>query len=147
MFLLKYNTSETTRTGRKGIMLYLWWKVCSGHKCKSKFFLIVIQDNFLEEPSALEYTTLPDNTLSFFASHRHIIFFWKWPNNPSYKSTCLGWQHITETLRIHWTIKIKDITILVDRGSTYNFIQDHIVKFLGLPISHSTSFQVMVGNA
>lgn len=51
-----------------------------------------------------------------------------------------------ETLRINGTNKNKDIFILIDGDSTHNFIQDRIVKFLGLQISQSPCFQVMVGN-
>lgn len=52
----------------------------------------------------------------------------------------------TETLRIHGTIKKNNITILVDGGSTHKFRTRSHSQFLGLSISHSMSFQVMVGN-
>lgn len=39
-----------------------------------------------------------------------------------------------------------ELTILIDGRSTPNFIQDRIVKFLGLITTPSTSFNVMVGN-
>lgn len=55
-------------------------------------------------------------------------------------------NNTTETMRLHETMKNEDIIILIDDGSTHYFIQDRIVKFLGLPNSHSTSFQVMVGS-
>lgn len=35
----------------------------------------------------------------------------------------------TETLRIHGKIKNKELTILIDGGSTHNFIQDRVVKY------------------
>lgn len=52
----------------------------------------------------------------------------------------------TETLRIHGKIKNKELTILIDGGSTHNFIQDRVVKYLGLHTSKSSKFNVMVGN-
>lgn len=52
----------------------------------------------------------------------------------------------SEILRLNGAIKSKEHTILIDRGSTYNFIQDRLVKFLGLPITQSSCFNVMVGN-
>lgn len=39
-----------------------------------------------------------------------------------------------------------EITILRDGGSTHIFIQDRVVKFLGLRVSQSSKFQVMSGN-
>lgn len=38
------------------------------------------------------------------------------------------------------------LTTFVNWGITHNFIQDQIVNFLGLPVSTSSKFQVMVGN-
>jgi hypothetical protein len=37
------------------------------------------------------------------------------------------------TFRIYGTIAKKQVVILVDSGSTHNFIQDRVAKFLGLP--------------
>lgn len=39
-----------------------------------------------------------------------------------------------------------EITILRDSGSTHIFIQDRVVKFLGLRVSQSSKFQDMGGN-
>lgn len=39
-----------------------------------------------------------------------------------------------------------EITILRDGGSTHIFIQDRVVKFLGLRVSQSSKFQVIGGN-
>lgn len=44
------------------------------------------------------------------------------------------------TLRLTSTIKKRDLTILVDGGSTHNFIQDRLVKLLGLQVQQSTNF-------
>lgn len=52
----------------------------------------------------------------------------------------------TETLQINGTIKNKENVILIDGGSTHNFIQNRVVKFLGLQISKASKFYVMVGN-
>ena len=38
------------------------------------------------------------------------------------------------------------ITILVDGGSTHNFIQDRVAKFLNLKAQPRTTLKVMVGN-
>lgn len=50
----------------------------------------------------------------------------------------------TETLCIFGAIKNKDIVILIVGGSTYNFMQDIIVKYLGLQVSQSPCSQVTV---
>ncbi|GAU38235.1 hypothetical protein TSUD_145900 [Trifolium subterraneum] len=51
------------------------------------------------------------------------------------------------TFRILGTIAKQQVTILVDSGSTQNFIQDRVAKFLGLSITLAPHpFRVMVGN-
>lgn len=51
-----------------------------------------------------------------------------------------------ETLHLTGEIQSRDLNILIDEGSTHNFIQDRIVKFMGLTIHLCNSFHVMVGN-
>lgn len=52
----------------------------------------------------------------------------------------------TKTIRIIGTIQKAWLTIVIDGGSTHNFIQDCLVKFMGLEIVHSNKFKVMVCN-
>jgi phosphoketolase len=39
-----------------------------------------------------------------------------------------------------------EVTILVDGGSTHNFVQDRIAKFLNLQAQPTNTLKVMVGN-
>lgn len=55
-------------------------------------------------------------------------------------------QSFPETLCLPGTILNKNLTILIDGGSTHNFIHDRIVKFLGLNVTHANNFHVLVGN-
>lgn len=57
----------------------------------------------------------------------------------------LGYSTL-ETVRVSGYIKNKKLTILINIGSTRYFIQDHLIEFLGLPISLSPNFQVLVRN-
>lgn len=43
-------------------------------------------------------------------------------------------------------MKGKGVSVLVDNGSTNNFIQDNIVEFLELPIEEIPAFEVCVGS-
>ena len=51
-----------------------------------------------------------------------------------------------ETLRFMATISGHDMVLLVDGGSTHNFIQHQLVDQLGLPTRPTTLLRVMVGN-
>ena len=44
------------------------------------------------------------------------------------------------------TISSQAVLLLVDGGSTHNFIQQHLVTQLGLPFRTTTPLSVMVGN-
>jgi len=51
-----------------------------------------------------------------------------------------------QTLRVQGVIGKSPVVILVDIESTHNFVQDRVVKVLGLHVQAAHSFLVMVGN-
>lgn len=51
-----------------------------------------------------------------------------------------------QTLRLMGYVNGKETTILIDNGSTTNFIQESITKHLGLEVEKISSFQVFVGS-
>jgi len=53
---------------------------------------------------------------------------------------------IMQTLRVLGHVNSSSITVLVDSGSTHNFIQDRKAKFLGLKVILTQGFHVLVGN-
>ncbi|XP_077215880.1 uncharacterized protein LOC143850523 [Tasmannia lanceolata] len=54
--------------------------------------------------------------------------------------------NVSQTLRFEGIIENHILQVLVDGGSTHNFIRERVAKFLGLPITHSPHFKVQVGN-
>jgi hypothetical protein len=53
---------------------------------------------------------------------------------------------IPQTLRVMGHINQSPIAILIDSGSTHNFLQHRVAKQLGLPTKPFHSFKVLVGN-
>lgn len=51
-----------------------------------------------------------------------------------------------ETLRLLGSIAGHPVVILIDGGSTHNFIQESLVAQLGFPSSETRPLRVMVGN-
>ena len=51
-----------------------------------------------------------------------------------------------ETFRVYGTVRCHQLTILVDGGSTHNFVQLRVAKFLGLRSTPVTPLPVMVGD-
>lgn len=52
----------------------------------------------------------------------------------------------TDTFRLYGLINHARMTILVDSGSTHNFVQPRVAKFLNLPVQDTLPLHVMVGN-
>ena len=52
----------------------------------------------------------------------------------------------TDTFRLYGLINKTRVTILVDSGSTHNFVQPRVAKFLNLPLHDTQPLRVMVGN-
>ncbi|XP_050915075.1 uncharacterized protein LOC127130039 [Lathyrus oleraceus] len=50
------------------------------------------------------------------------------------------------TLRFLGHIQGKPVQVLIDSGSSDNFLQPRIAKFLQLPVEHASQFKVLVGN-
>ena len=52
----------------------------------------------------------------------------------------------TNTFRLYGSINNTHVIILINSGSTHNFIQPRIAKFLNLPFEDTIPLRVMVGN-
>jgi len=52
-----------------------------------------------------------------------------------------------QTFRLLGCLCHHQVAILVDRGSTHNFIQSRVAKFLALPSTRTSALRVMVGNS
>ena len=56
-----------------------------------------------------------------------------------------GAEH-PQTLRVMGNLRNKSVIVLIDKGSTHNFIDQVVVTKFGLPVNQSKQFQVMVAN-
>jgi len=101
-----------------------------GHKCQRPH-LFMIKDNPTGDELQVDDTVeeLPDTEpilkISFHAISR--------TNHP-------------QTIRVIGKLKSQDITVLIDGGSTHNFLDQSVVSRLGLPMMREKKFQVMVAN-
>jgi hypothetical protein len=115
-----------------------------GHRCRRQFFIIIADPENLANQTKtltntllqLEFDPLPPPD----------------PNdppiqpNPQISLHALLGHTIPQTLRLLGQIHKQNLNVLVDSGSTHNFIQDRVAKLLGLPMEPTQSFQVLVGN-
>ncbi|XP_072062187.1 uncharacterized protein [Arachis hypogaea] len=66
--------------------------------------------------------------------------------NPRIKLNAFEGEFHPETLRVKGTHANKQLLILIDGGSTYNFIKGSIAKNLNLSLTPTPALKVMVGN-
>ena len=110
-----------------------------GHRCKPKFFLLMADppetneelpanpDDMLDQASQISTIPLPDAAkISLHALE--------------------GCRLPPQTLRVRGVIGSHQVQVLIDGGSTHNFVQDRVARFLGLPFSNTPDFNVLVGN-
>lgn len=105
------------------------------HKCKARFFLFIADDDDEQAPPEhpppylIEHTSLPTD-----------------PTNAQISLNALSSSPAPETFRIYGQIGNSQVTILIDGGSTHNFVQSRVAKFLQLPTETTQALKVMVGN-
>ena len=109
------------------------------HRCKGRFFMLISEED-IEDLQSEDLSTPP------------IIVAEETPT-PSIPSDAQLSLHAMSgscpqsTFRICGTIAKTQVVILVDSGSTHNFIQDRVAKFLGLPTTIAPQpLKVMVGD-
>ena len=112
----------------------------ANHRCKGRIMLLIadeppaptsVEFGFEEEP----VTTVSDSPeLSSNNACSHISLH------------ALSGLPSSETFRIFGVIKHARLTLLIDSGSTHNFLQPRIAQFLRLPTQATHPLHVLVGN-
>nr|TKR74530.1 hypothetical protein D5086_0000295630 [Populus alba] len=124
-------TNQEARERReKGLCYYCDEKFVPGHRCaRPQLFMIEdspqteIEDVEINQPDLEPSEFLPE--ISFHA--------------------ITGTEH-PQTLRVPGKLKSKNVTVLIDGGSTHNFIDQALVSRFGLPVTQEKQLQVMVAN-
>ncbi|KAJ0668240.1 putative nucleotidyltransferase, Ribonuclease H [Helianthus annuus] len=126
----RISNAEARERREKGLCYYCDDKYTPGHRCnKPQFFMIqdVLEDE--EQTPDLDIhdsdVTEPQAEVSFHA--------------------ITGTMH-PQTLRLPGKIKNKDVVVLVDGGSTHNFIDQAWVDRFGFVVDRELTFEVVVAN-
>ncbi|KAJ8759120.1 hypothetical protein K2173_004127 [Erythroxylum novogranatense] len=121
----RISNQEAKERREKGLCYYCDEKYTPGHLCV-KPQLFCIEDSIVSEEEEDDfYTTnnLPEISLHAIAGTDH-----------------------PQTLRLPGRINGKEVSILVDSGSTHNFEDENLVKTCELQVVNGQSLQVMVAN-
>ena len=107
-----------------------------GHKCKAlAHVLIVPESKDLGEEEEGEIASLENQKVDS-----------ELPITPHISLHALSGILMPQTLRFKGFIGRLNVQILVDKGSTHNFLQSKVVALLNLIVSTKRLFDVMVGN-
>ncbi|XP_077242128.1 uncharacterized protein LOC143882535 [Tasmannia lanceolata] len=130
----KLSYAEMQSRREKGLCCNCDERFHSGHKCKNQMSLLLLESENGEDHlfNSVESELQPEFVNG--SSELTITFH------------ALMGLNVSKTLRLEGVIANHILQVLVDGGSTHNFIQERVAKFLGLPINHSPHFKVQVGN-
>lgn len=125
----------------KGLCFSCDEKYHRGHRCASKVFFFIADE---EEPPDPPHITLPSSDPDNNPSDSPPTHSETYPTQLSLNS--LAGHLAPETLRFVATIAEHAVALLVDGGSTHNFIQQQLVTLLGLSPTTTTPLRMKVGN-
>lgn len=134
----RLTAAELRAKREKGLCYYCEDKYAPGHKCKPTFFLLLGPEEFSEvfygssaEPIAIDVTD--EDSQEFQAL------------SPEISLHALEGEFHPRTLRLTGFYKRESLKILVDSGSTLNFLKGSVARRLKLPLFPVTPFRVRTG--
>ena len=124
----------------KGLCYNCEDKWSSTHHCKGGVFLFIADPDHPD----LSLNSLTSETTTPFIDHHTTLD--PTPPTSHISLNALSGLLALETFRVYGFINHARLTILIDIGSTHNFIQPCVAKFLNLPTKDTSPLREMVGN-
>ena len=121
---------EAREHKEKGLCYYCNEKFVPGHRCERPQLFMIEDSPQFNYTNDEEAQHVPENYEVIAEVSFHAI---------------AGTTH-PQTIRVQSKLKITDVTVLIDGGSTHNFIDQAIVSKFGLPVVCDKKLQVMVAN-
>ncbi|KAH9738515.1 hypothetical protein KPL71_018818 [Citrus sinensis] len=127
----RLSPAELRDKREKGLCYNCDQKYSSNHRCRSKFLLLMgTDDDELEPKNNEEPSELVDAGITGDISSLN----------------ALAGQANPRSLRLIGAIASHTFQVLIDSGSTHNFIKPALAERLGLAIHPTTNFRVYIGN-
>lgn len=132
-----------------GLCFHCNEKFTRGHRCPSRFLLLLADEDpadntpnpNIDNPDPLHDPNRPETPITNSFTQDPLD-----PPQAQISLHALSGHSILKTLRITGRITNHPIVILVDGGSTHNFVQECLVKTLGLIPQTTPTLRVLVGN-
>ena len=133
--LKKLSPADIQFRREKGLCFTCDEKYAPTHKCANKHYVLLQSSEEMDDPIVeLDYPHLATVTPLDVGFDHHLSYH------------ALKGASARGTIRFTGSINGNETQILLDGGSSNNFIQPRLVKFLQLPIQPAPPFQVVVGN-
>ncbi|XP_047258257.1 uncharacterized protein LOC124890465, partial [Capsicum annuum] len=130
---------EMRQRREKGLCYYCDEKYVANHRCPNLPQILLLEDD--SDPLS---PPLDDTTMEELLTAELLGLELQAQSTISYHALAGG--HSPTILRFKGHIQGSPITVLVDGGSTHNFIQTRAAMFLNLTVTPITNFAVVVGN-
>ncbi|PNX94328.1 Ty3/gypsy retrotransposon protein, partial [Trifolium pratense] len=113
-----------------------------GHRCKRLFHLLIVEpEDSTEDATSFHLESSDPDPIVVESKTSESE-----PDPAQISLHALMGHTIPQTLRVMGQIHNKPVAILIDSGSTHNFLQDRVARQLGLSTEEAHSFKVLVGN-
>ncbi|RVW68732.1 Transposon Tf2-2 polyprotein [Vitis vinifera] len=119
---------EFEKLGNRGLCFNCNERFTPGHKCQGPRLLLIEGHDEVQDKE--EEAEISDNREDELEVSIHALTGWASPR----------------TMRVAATIKSQPIMVLIDSGSTHNFLSDKVARTLRLPVVPTKSFTVHVAN-
>ncbi|XP_039047295.1 uncharacterized protein LOC120187712 [Hibiscus syriacus] len=135
----RISTAEAQARREKGLCYYCDAKFVLGHKCKDPqlFFL----DDELEDEHQETVRGIRANKGDELDDSDDVV-----REQSLVSFNALAGCFTPNTIRVTGEIRGRPVRILIDGGSTHNFVQSRVAKHLGLKVTAAPNFRVLVGN-
>ncbi|MCI14051.1 retrotransposon-derived protein PEG10-like [Trifolium medium] len=130
----RLSPAELQARREKGLCYNCDDKYVQGHRCKRTFHLLIVEpDEEVTDASTLQLH-VPDPVIQVDIEDPE-------PDPAQISLHALMGHSIPQTLRVLGQICNNPVGVLIDSGSTHNFVQDRVVKQLGLVPQPAHSFK------
>ncbi|MCH79856.1 Ty3/gypsy retrotransposon protein, partial [Trifolium medium] len=133
------SSAELTERREKGLCFNCDERFSRNHRCKARFLLLIAEEEEevgIQETTEEEQDPIPDPLLAWFGQREEAQL--------SYHA--MSGAKAAQTIRVLGRVEPHSVHVLVDGGSTLNFIQAQAARKLGLVHSQSPQLKVTVGN-
>lgn len=137
--LRRLSAAEMKARKEKGLCFNCDDKFIPGHQCKRMMFQCILAEEEVDVEPSDEDVALALQALELCDTSPDL-------ESPTISLYALEGRLIPSTLRIASTMAKRPITVLVDGGSTHNFLQTSLATELGFVIHPSPHVTVTVGN-